>query len=104
MKTTIDCGSLEEVRTNIDRIDRQMVSLLAERGQYVAQAARFKTDAQAVAAPARVEQVITRVVGLARELGADVEVVERVYRAMISAFIDAELSEHARLRVGAERD
>ncbi|HSX89614.1 MAG TPA: chorismate mutase, partial [Pseudomonas sp.] len=35
----IRCNSLDEVRVNIDRIDRALVGLLAERGRFVAQAA-----------------------------------------------------------------
>ncbi|MBU0700700.1 chorismate mutase [bacterium] len=42
MSTTIKCNSINEVRTHIDSIDRQIVSLLADRGGYVKQAAQFK--------------------------------------------------------------
>ncbi|MDI3354562.1 chorismate mutase [Pseudomonas sp. UYIF39] len=93
----VTCNSLEDVRQNIDRLDRQIVTLLAERGTYVSQAARFKKDTQAVKAPARVEQVIAKVRALAENAGANPEVTEQVYRAMIAAFIEQELSEHARL-------
>ncbi|MBD8193248.1 chorismate mutase [Pseudomonas fluorescens] len=91
----VNCNTLEDVRDNIDRLDQQIVSLLAERGAYVSQAARFKKDADAVKAPQRVEQVIAKVRGLAHTLGANPEVTEQVYRAMISAFIEQELAEHA---------
>jgi isochorismate pyruvate lyase len=40
------CQNLDEVRTQIDRIDRALVSLLAERGLYVKQAARFKHSSE----------------------------------------------------------
>jgi isochorismate pyruvate lyase len=90
------CDSIEEVRANIDRIDRQIVALLAERGGYVKQAARFKQTADDVKAPQRVEQVIAKVTALSRELGADPSVTEQVYRAMIAGFINAELVEHAK--------
>lgn len=93
----MNCQSLEEVRRQIDRIDRQLVALLAERGGYVAQAARFKKTAAEVRAPQRVEQVIAKVTALARELGADAGLTERVYRAMIAAFIEGELAEHRAL-------
>ncbi len=89
------CASIEEVRAKIDRIDRQIVALLAERGGYVKQAAQFKKTTDDVKAPQRVEQVIKRVKALAEELGANPSVTEKVYRAMISGFIDAELAEHA---------
>jgi isochorismate pyruvate lyase len=44
-----------------------------------------------VPAPQRVEQVIAHVRALAEAHGALPEVVERVYRSMIAAFIEAEL-------------
>lgn len=92
------CNSLEEVRSGIDRIDRQIVALLAERGHYVMQAARFKKTTDEVRAPQRVEQVIGKVTALAEELGANAAVTEQVYRAMISGFIAAELSEHSAIQ------
>lgn len=95
MKTPITCNSIEEVRANIDAIDRQLVGLIAERGSFVMQAARFKKTTDDVKAPQRVEQVIAKVRALASELGANPEVVDAVYRSMIAAFIHAELVEHA---------
>jgi isochorismate pyruvate lyase len=73
------------------------VALLAERGSYVKQAARFKNTTDDVKAPQRVEQVIAKVRALAQELGANPKMTEQVYRAMIAAFIEAELAEHATL-------
>lgn len=93
----VKCSSLSEVRENIDRIDREIVALLAERGVFVAQAASFKKTTDDVKAPNRVEQVISKVRSLAQEQGANPAVVENVYRAMISAFIEAELKEHSLL-------
>jgi isochorismate pyruvate lyase len=90
--------SIEEVRTQIDRIDRQIVALIGERGNYVKQAAKFKKTTDDVKAPQRVEQVIAKVTSLSREFGANPSVTEQVYRAMISAFIAAELAEHAALQ------
>lgn len=99
MGNAINCNSIEEVRSNIDRIDRQIVTLLAERGGYVKQAARFKKTTDDVRAPQRVEQVIAKVTALSQELGANASVTEQVYRAMISGFINAELAEHAELNI-----
>jgi isochorismate pyruvate lyase len=86
-------GSLGEVRAAIDAIDRQLVALVAERERWVRRAAAFKTSRAEVEAPARVEQVIGKVRGLAEEAGASPQVVERLYRAMIAAFIDLEHAE-----------
>jgi isochorismate pyruvate lyase len=92
---TVECKDLAEVRANIDRLDRAIIPLLAERGAYVLQAARFKPDVADVPAPDRVEEVIANVLKLAREYGALPDVVEKTYRAMIAAFIAAEHKEHA---------
>jgi isochorismate pyruvate lyase len=102
LNSIVECKSIEDVRSNIDRIDRQIVGLISERGSYVQQAARFKRTADDVKAPQRVEQVIARVTALAQELGADPLVTEQVYRSMISGFINAELAEHAELNNGAQ--
>lgn len=89
--------SLTDVRLRIDAIDRQLVALIAERGACVAQAAGFKRSDAEVAAPDRVAQVLARVNGLAVELGADPQVVEATWRAMIGAFIEMERAARARL-------
>ena len=86
--------SLIEIRAAIDVIDAEVVERLAAREALVRRAAGFKTDEQAVRAPDRVGEVIAKVRALAIEAGATPEVVERVYRAMIAAFIDLELAAH----------
>ena len=84
--------SLPEIRAAIDAVDGDLVRLLARREQLVRQAAPLKRDAQAVRDPDRVEQVVTRARAHAVTAGADPEVVERIYRTMIQAFIDLELT------------
>lgn len=87
------CASLNEVRSNIDRIDHEMIRLMAERGKYVAEAGRFKANPAAVSVPARVEQIILKVREIARENGLSDVVAEKTYRAMIAAFEDYEREE-----------
>jgi len=84
------CQTLGEVRTNIDRIDRQIVALIGERGGYVREAARFKANPAAVEDKARVEQIIARLRTLAVEDKAPPDVVEATYRALIAAYTDEE--------------
>lgn len=87
------CESLEEIRMNIDRIDGQIIQLIAERGTYVAQASAFKRDEDGVKAPNRVEAVIQKVRSKACEYGADPDMVEALYREMISRFVNMELKD-----------
>ena len=42
MTRFVQCASLDEVRQQIDRVDRELVALVAERGNFVRQAAGFK--------------------------------------------------------------
>ena len=91
----MDARSLDEVRRNINWLDRDIIRLMAERGGFVEQAARFKASRAEVDAPKRVEQVVAKVRVLAAEAGLAPEVAEAAYRAMIGAFIEFE---HAVLR------
>ena len=90
--------TLNEVRQAIDSLDQQLIELLAQRQRLVEQAGRLKpkNDAQAVAAPDRVTQVIAnrRQQAAAADLSPDVA--EAVWRAMIEAFIrlETEVNRH----------
>ncbi len=95
MNPTTECLSLAEVRTHIDRLDGELLALIAERGAYVRQAARFKRNAEEVAAPQRVAQILARIVVQADQHGLDRRVAEATWRAMITAFIAVEHAEYA---------
>jgi isochorismate pyruvate lyase len=84
------CKTLGEVRTNIDRLDREIVRLIAERGRYVHEAARFKANPAQVEAPERAEAVVRKAMALAEQNGLSPKVAEATYRAMVRGFIDYE--------------
>ena len=88
------CKSLDQVRANIDRIDSEIIRLIAQRGKYVAQAAAFKKSETEVRDSSRVEAVVQKARSTAEQYGADPELVEAVYREMISRFIASEMSEY----------
>ncbi|MBF0563093.1 MAG: chorismate mutase [Alphaproteobacteria bacterium] len=81
------CNSLEEVRENIDRLDRDIVALLVQRSHFVHEAARLKTNVADIVVPARIEQIIGKVRLTAQEMGADPDLMERLYRSLIDGFI-----------------
>jgi len=87
------CTSLDEVRDNSDRIDQEIVKLIAERSFLVKEASRFKKDENDVEAPKRVEAVIEKVRKLADENKVKADIIEGVYRTMISSFISFEKDE-----------
>lgn len=82
-----DCQSMAQVRQEIDRIDRLLISLLAERQTYVARAAEIKPSRDVVRDPVRVEDVVTKVKAAAEQAGFSPEIAETVWRAMIDEFI-----------------
>ncbi|EKT62916.1 chorismate mutase [Providencia burhodogranariea] len=89
--------NIEAVRQVIDSLDAQLVSLIAQRSECVKAAAKFKKDSEAVRAPERVQQVIDKVREQAKLNGLSEDIIEQVYRTMITAFIDFELQQHAKL-------
>jgi isochorismate pyruvate lyase len=84
------CETLGEVRANINRIDRNIVRLIAERGSFVHEAGRFKANPEAVDDPRRVEAIIAKLRELAAQRKVAPDVVEATYRAMIAAFTEEE--------------
>ncbi|ARU63495.1 hypothetical protein CBW65_22690 [Tumebacillus avium] len=83
----LECVSIEEVRDCIDRIDDQLVRLLAERSDYVQMAMTFKHDASEANVPSRNEEILERVRNLSVEYGMDAGIIDAVYRTMIEKFV-----------------
>lgn len=90
--------NLAGVRAGIDRLDDEIVRLLAERAMLVKDAARFKRDAFQVSAPARQAEVFARVRALAQRHNPAFnggfeglpDVVEAAYRTLVAGYIACE--------------
>ncbi len=93
----VPCSDLGEVRANIDRLDGEILKLMAERSFYVGEAARFKSSREGVVDRARIEDIITRMRSRAEQSGLAPEIAEAVFRRMIDAFIEFEKDEFDRL-------
>lgn len=88
-----ECNSLQEVREHIDRLDDQIVELIAARNGYVKQAANFKHSIEEIKANERMEAVMDRVRSRAMEFGVSPNLLTRLYTIMIDAMVEAEISE-----------
>ena len=76
---------VDKVRGEIERIDRQLVTLIAERVQAAREIGRAKRDAGLrTLDPAREAVVVRRAGELAREAGLDDEVVRRIFWQLIA--------------------
>lgn len=92
-----ECRTMDEVREEIDRLDRRLVGLLAERRGYIDQAARIKTREDQIRDTARIDDVIAKVRRQSEAAGLDPGLAERVWRVMIEGFIAHENVEHRRI-------
>ncbi len=90
MKAPHECSSLGEVRTEIDRIDQQIITALGERFAYVKAAAAFKATTADVAAPDRVTAMIEQRRAWASEQGLSPDVIDHIYRELVTYFTSEE--------------
>ena len=92
------CTSMDEVRAEIDALDRRIVALLAERLHYIDEAARIKQSRDQVRDEARIADVLQKVRTEAERLGADSGVIAKAYSVLIGASIDHEFAAFDRMR------
>ena len=89
-----ECADMGQVRAEIDRIDRELVDLIAERFGYVDRAWQLKANStEGAVVPWRIQQVIDRVRARAAEKGLPADMVDMVgaqWRNMIGWFVQYE--------------
>lgn len=85
------CLLMSELRPQIDRLDRDLVGMIAERLGYIARAAELKSERGTVRDEARIEAVIANVRNAADVAGIDPAFVEAVWRVMVERSIAHEL-------------
>jgi chorismate mutase-like protein len=90
MKNTTECTSLEEIRSNIDTIDKSIVDLLSQRASYVNEAARYKKDITDVKASQRVASMIKQRRQWAEQSGLNADFVEKLFMSIVNFFIGKE--------------
>lgn len=91
MKNPDECANIQEVRDEIDIIDREVIDALSKRFQYVIAAARFKTSEASVRSSDRFEAMLQQRREWAQESGLNPDVVENVYRDLVNYYIEEEL-------------
>jgi isochorismate pyruvate lyase len=84
------CENLEQIRAGMDELDRELIALIARRVAYVQAAAKFKTSADAVAAPERVQAVLATRRVWAEQAGLDGATIESLYRDLVAYCISEE--------------
>ena len=91
MRRPDECRDMQDIRAEIDRIDKEVIRLLGQRFEYVQAASQFKTSATSVRAPERFKAMLEQRRAWAQEAGLDGGVIENVYRDLVNYFIEEEM-------------
>jgi isochorismate pyruvate lyase len=94
MKKPDECANLQEVRDEIDIIDREVIEALSKRFKYVIAAARFKTSEASVRSSDRFQAMLQQRREWAQESGLNPDVVENIYRDLVNYYIEEELKHY----------
>ena len=90
---TKKCTTLAEAREAIDKVDDEIVKLIAQRNEYIKQIAHFKTSIDEVKAQDRINDVISRVRAQAIELDLSPNLINDLYVRMIDGMVESEIAE-----------
>ena len=88
MKRPEDCTNIDDIRNEIDAIDKQVIELLGKRLQYVKEIVRFKKDEEDILARKRYREVLQTRREWAVQQGLDPDVIENMYISLIQYFIE----------------
>jgi isochorismate pyruvate lyase len=93
-----DCRTMAEVRGGVDRLDAQIVALIAERFRYMDAAARIKPGREAVRDERRKADVLAKVAARAAAEGVPADAAAALYERLIEDSIAYELDRFDALR------
>lgn len=89
--TPDQCSNIQEIRAEIDVIDREVINAFGKRFAYVKAAAKFKPSETSVKAPERFNTMLQQRRVWAESAGLNPDVIEKLYRDLVNYFIDEEL-------------
>lgn len=92
------CTSLQEVRSEIDELDLQIVDLMAARNNYIKQLAKFKDSVEKIKEESRISEVVNRVRSHGVERGLSPNMVEEIFMIMIDNMVETEIAEFRNIK------
>ena len=87
------CTTLDEARAKIDKVDEEIVALIAQRNNYIKKIAHFKTSIDEVKAEDRITDVISKVRQQAIALDLSPNLINDLYIRMIDGMVESEIAE-----------
>jgi len=88
------CNGLEEAREEIDKVDTEIIKLIAKRNSYIKQIAHFKDSIDDIKAQDRISDVISRAREQAISLDLSPNLINDLYVRMIDAMVESEVAEY----------
>ena len=88
--------SMKEVRSEIDKLDKQLVCLLAKRQKCVENAALIKKERNLIIDKTRIEEVISNIKKFSSSSGLSESISEPLWRKLIELSIEHEFKEFER--------
>ena len=87
-------GDLDDIRRQIDDVDRRLVALLAERARLVDGVVHYKrAHHMPVVDRGREDRMLARIADVAKDAGVDPRVAQQVLRTIIDGFTLLEVEE-----------
>lgn len=91
-KQPSECTTIDDVRNEIDNIDREIIRLLGQRFGYVKEVVKYKSnDRKSIEASDRRTAVINTRKQWAEEQGLNGEIIGNIYDQLVAHFIEEEV-------------
>jgi len=87
-----DCRSMDDIRVEIDGMDKNIIAILGRRFEYVKAATKFKTSETSVRAPDRFNSMLEQRRIWAEQSGLNPDAIEKMYHDLVNHFINEEMS------------
>jgi len=87
-----NCSGMDDIRIEIDNMDRDIIAILGKRFEYVKAAAKYKTSETSVRAPDRFKAMLEQRRVWASSEGLSPDAIEKMYRDLVNHFIKEEMS------------
>jgi len=87
-----NCSGMDDIRIEIDNMDRDIIAILGKRFEYVKAAAKYKTSETSVRAPDRYKAMLEQRRVWASSEGLSPDAIEKMYRDLVNHFIKEEMS------------
>ena len=86
-----ECTNMDEIRKEIDLIDKTIIDILGKRFKYVHAASKYKTSETSVRAPERFEKMLIQRREWAVNQDLNPDIIEKLFRDLINHFISEEM-------------